>query len=97
MATSADGFRKYFAPTFNTRGDTELEVLLAAVELRVSDSWGAQRDEMVYLYAADQLETSPAGRAARQKAGLKGPTVYSELIADRIKGNAWAKNRLGTS
>jgi hypothetical protein len=54
-----------YHPEFSTAATATVEAVLAATELRVSDSWGAQRPEIVALTAAAALAVSPGGRYAR--------------------------------
>jgi len=53
---------------------------LAQVELRVSDSWEDERDEVVGLECAASIAASPLGRSAQLQA-KDGSTTYSKRLA----------------
>jgi hypothetical protein len=57
-------------------------VTLAQVELRVSDSWEATRDEIVGLECAASIAAGPLGRAAQMQA-KDGSTTYSKRLESR--------------
>jgi hypothetical protein len=54
-----------FHSEFSTAATALVETVLAAADLRVSDSWGTRRPEIVALTAAAALAVSPSGRQAR--------------------------------
>ena len=62
---------------------------LAQVELRVSDSWGDEREEIIGLECAASLAANPLGRAAQLQA-KDGSTTYSKRLAERVKINGCA-------
>jgi hypothetical protein len=55
---------------------------IAQVELRVSDSWGAEREEIIGLETAASIAAGPQGRAA-QLIAKDGTTTYSRALAGR--------------
>lgn len=57
---------------------------LTCIELRVSDSWGAEREEIVALECAATIAAGPLGRSAQMQA-KDGSTTYSRQLAERIK------------
>ena len=79
MAVTVDSF-KAAHPEFAANPTGQLTVKLAAVEARVSDDWGALRDEVVMLELADTLASAPAGMRARKVDDGKGRNVYHEKL-----------------
>ena len=55
---------------------------LAQVELRVSDSWGDTREEIIGLECAASIAAGPLGRAAQLQA-KDGSTTYSKRLDER--------------
>ena len=55
---------------------------LAQVELRVSDSWGSTREEIIGLECAASIAAGPLGRAAQLQA-KDGSTTYSKRLDER--------------
>jgi hypothetical protein len=94
MAATVNGFLERYGE-FTNAGTTALNAALVDAEVLVSDSFGAQRDVVVYLTMADALARSPMGRDAK----LEGPgdvTVYQHTL-DRLKvANAVSASRLGS-
>lgn len=80
-----------FAPLQDTDPLT-LSAALARAERRTSDSWGAMRDDIVALHAADSLARSPFGRNAALVA-KDGTTSYATELEQRKKGHAFGRSR----
>lgn len=93
MAVDLNSF-KANRPEFANAGDALITATLAQVELRVSDSWGDRRDEVVELEAAHALASSPFGRNARLTA-KDGTTTYGETLRRMKYGHAWGRGRIG--
>jgi hypothetical protein len=94
MAASVEGFLVAY-PEFRNAGTALLTSQLAQVEIIVSDSFGTQRDQVVYLTLADRLATSPAGRDARLTTE-KAPTSTYSVELERLKSaNAVRAIRFG--
>ena len=55
---------------------------LAQVELRVSDSWGDTREEILGLECAATIAAGPLGRAAQMQS-KDGSTTYSKRLDER--------------
>jgi hypothetical protein len=55
---------------------------IAQVELRVSDSWEDEREEIIGLETADAIARGPMGRAA-QLIAKDGTTTYSRILDQR--------------
>jgi hypothetical protein len=55
---------------------------LAQVELRVSDSWGDEREEIVGLECAASIAAGTLGRAAQMQS-KDGSTTYSKRLDER--------------
>jgi hypothetical protein len=93
MAASTASFLLAY-PEFANAGTPLLTAALAEAELLVSDSFGTQRDSVVYLTMADALARSPSGRDAKLADDEK--TVYQHTL-DRLKSaNAVTASRLGS-
>lgn len=56
---------------------------IAQVELRVSDSWGDEREEIIGLETAASIAAGPQGRAAQLLPAKDGTTTYSRILAER--------------
>lgn len=98
MAATVAGFLLCH-PEFANAGTALLTAQLAQIELVVSDSFGAQRDQVVYLSLADRLATSPSGRDARMLAGPEGSatSVYATELERLKRANAVRALRLGVA
>jgi hypothetical protein len=96
MAASTASFLLAY-PEFANAGTTLLTAALADAELLVSDSFGTQRDSVVYLTMADSLSRSPSGRDAKlEPGGTTAGTTYQHTL-DRLKSaNAVTASRLGS-
>lgn len=80
------------APTFvtlfpefaaiNEQNSGLVPAILAQVELRVSDSWGDTREEIVGLECAAAIAAGSLGRAAQMQA-KDGSTTYSKRLDER--------------
>jgi hypothetical protein len=81
-------------PEFQNAGTSVLTAALAQAETLTSDSFGAQRDVVIYLTMADALARSPIGRDAKLVDDEQ--TVYQHTL-DRLKvANAVTASRLGS-
>ncbi len=95
MAVSVASFKAAF-PAFRNAGDTMLTAQLAFAEVTVSDSFGAQRDEMVMLRLAMMLEAMPEGRDARLKVEGESKSTYAVRFEELARANAVSASRLGS-
>jgi hypothetical protein len=64
-----------------------IQGILTQVEVRVSDSWGDERDEIVELEIAAAIAGGPMGRAAQLQA-KDGSTTYSRELDRRKQTHA---------
>src|SRR5688572_19568087 len=94
MATSTAGFLAAY-PEFSNAGTTLLTAQLAFAEAVVSDSFGDQRDFVVYLTLADRLATSPSGRDARMTTDEQPRSTYSVELERLKAANAVRALRMG--
>ncbi|MCK9603430.1 MAG: hypothetical protein M0R66_03645 [Candidatus Omnitrophica bacterium] len=81
-----------FRPTVAVEADY-VTAVLAAVEVRVSDSWADEREEIIALEAASTIAQSPLGRAA-QLLDSDGESTYSRELARRYAAHAYAYARI---
>lgn len=95
MTVSVASFKAAF-PAFRAAGDTMLAQQLAFAELTVSDSFGAQRDEMVMLRLAMMLEAMPEGRDARMQVEGEAKSTYAVRFHELAVANAVSASRLGS-
>ncbi len=95
MAVSVANFKAAF-PAFRNAGDTMLTAQLAFAEVTVSDSFGAQRDEMVMLRLAMMLEAMPEGRDARLQVEGEPKSTYAVRFDELARANAVSASRLGS-
>lgn len=91
MAIAAATFLARY-PEFSSAATALLNVELAAAELRISDNWGARRDEMVMLSTAAALADSPQGRNARLDPKRN---VYAERFNEELQAFCCMFNRAG--
>lgn len=83
-----------FAALAAEDGGTDLiDGALARSARRVSDSWGAKRDDVIGLTTAHMLALGPFGRNARLSAA-DGTTTYGAELALMKKGHAFARRRV---
>lgn len=81
MAADVATFKTRFSE-FATTPDPTIAAVLASVELRVSSTYGAIREEVVLLEAADTLSAGTQGRNARttkDQTGGSGSTYATKL------------------
>lgn len=83
-----------FAALAAEDGGTELiDGALVRSARRVSDSWGAKRDDVIGLTTAHMLALSPFGRNARLSAA-DGSSTYKTELTEMKKGHAFARRRV---
>lgn len=95
MTVTVASFKAAF-PAFRNAGDTMLAAQLAFAELTVSDSFGAQRDEVVMLRLATMLEAMPEGRDARATVEGEAKSTYAVRFEELARANAVTASRLGS-
>ena len=81
---TADDFLVLF-PEFAAVAEQQpllIPAVIAQVELRVSDSWLGEREEIIGLETAASIAAGPMGRAA-QLIAKDGTTTYSRALAER--------------
>jgi hypothetical protein len=80
-------------PEFASTDTALIDAALVEAETLVGDTWGARRDQIVGLEAADRLYVSPMGRNAR--ATGEPVSTYAKRL-ERLKHmHACVLNRIG--
>lgn len=96
MAVTVDSFKARFPEFKGSR--VELAAALAQIELRVSETFGALRDEVVMLELADTLTGSPDGRRARKvDPGRAAGSVYRQKLDELRRIHAATRRVSGCS
>lgn len=88
---TASGFLALY-PEFTSAGTTLIGIVIAEVDLLISDSWGAKRDVILALSVAERLADSPQGRNARLDTKRN---IYSERLRALKQAHAVSANRIG--
>jgi hypothetical protein len=86
-------FPEFAALAAEVGGADLISGALARSARRVSDSWGARRDDVIGLTTAHMLALGPWGRNARLSTP-QGTTTYGAELAEMKKGHAYGRTRV---